>query len=210
MERTAVVSCLLLLLVLTAGCSERAEPDSAPAAVAESLPEKTASPEYHDPAAVHAAALQGNVELVQRALASGFDVNQTNADQQTLLMLASFNGHSGLCRLLIASGASVNAYDYKYSTPLMFAASGPFPETVQLLLESGADPNAVDHDEGFTALMHAAAEGQLEVVRVLMEHGADPSIRDVDGDTAESFARQNGHLQTAEYLRNHRGGAGGD
>jgi ankyrin repeat protein len=54
--------------------------------------------------------------------------------------------------------------------------------------------------EGFTALMTAAAEGQLEVVRLLLERGADPTLVDTDGDTALSFARQNGHTMVAQLL----------
>ncbi len=196
MTKTALIPWVLLLLAATTACSKQPEPVEAPVVTAEAP-----SAAQYNPGAVFEAALEGNLAFVQGALDDGFDVNQTNADQQTLLMLASFNGHTELCRLLIARGAIVDARDYKYSTPLMFAASGPFPATVQLLLEAGADPNAVDRSEGFTALMHAAAEGQLEVVKLLLEHGADRSIRDVDEDTAETFARQNGHLQVADYIR---------
>jgi ankyrin repeat protein len=49
--------------------------------------------------------------------------------------------------------------------------------------------------------MTAAAEGQVEVVRVLLAYGADPELEDVDGDTAESFAIQNGHLQVVAAFR---------
>ena len=133
----------------------------------------------------------------------GFDVNQPNPDRQSLLMLAGFNGHTELCRLLIKTGAEVDARDYKGSTALIFASTGPFAETVRLFLEAGADPNAVDRNEHYTALMHAAAEGHLEVVKVLLEHGADKSPKDVDGDTAETFARQNRHFSVADYIRDY-------
>jgi ankyrin repeat protein len=52
--------------------------------------------------------------------------------------------------------------------------------------------------------MHAAAEGNLAVVKVLIAHGADLNLRDVDGDDAESFARQAGHQQVADYLHSLR------
>ena len=56
--------------------------------------------------------------------------------------------------------------------------------------------------EGFTALMTAAAEGQLDVVRLLLAYGADPGLEDKDGDTAASFARQNGHSAVVDLLEN--------
>jgi ankyrin repeat protein len=50
--------------------------------------------------------------------------------------------------------------------------------------------------------MTAAAEGQLEVVRHLLDHGADRSLEDTDGDTALTFARQNGHAEVVKLLEN--------
>jgi ankyrin repeat protein len=49
--------------------------------------------------------------------------------------------------------------------------------------------------------MTAAAEGQLEVVQLLLDRGADPSLEDADGDTALSFAREKGHLEVADLLK---------
>ena len=71
---------------------------------------------------------------------------------------------------------------------------------MELLLERKADPNIVDNQEHFSALMHAAAEGYIEVVKILLDHGADATLKDIDGDTAESFARKNGHTGVADLL----------
>jgi ankyrin repeat protein len=49
--------------------------------------------------------------------------------------------------------------------------------------------------------MFAAAEGHIDVVRILLEYNADPSLEDIDGDTAETFARQNGHSEVADLLK---------
>lgn len=148
------------------------------------------------------AALNGDVKSVQSHVENGFEVNQPNQENQTLLMLASFNGHTKICEYLIKSGAYIEARDGNGRTALVFASTGPFPETVKFLLINKADPNVVDHLEKFTPLMHAAAEGHLDVVKVLLENGADKSLKDVDGDTAESFARQNGHIAVADYIKN--------
>ena len=50
--------------------------------------------------------------------------------------------------------------------------------------------------------MTAAAEGQLEVVRMLLVYGANPGLKDVDGDTAGTFAEQKGHSAVVDLLRN--------
>ncbi len=187
-----------LLVFIVAGCSEQPDP-----AEQNAVPKTKSISEFQNADKIYDAALQGDIATVRSFLDKGFDVNRLDIEKRSLLMLAGFNGHTELCRMLIEKGAEVDVRDSNDRTALMFASTGPFVETVRLLLESGAEPNAVDKNERFTALMHAAAEGQLEVVQVLLEHGADKSVRDVDGDTAESFARQKGHLSVADYIRDY-------
>jgi ankyrin repeat protein len=146
------------------------------------------------------AALNGNIETVRQAIEGKVDVNATDDQRRTALMLASFNGHTPVVELLLEASASVDHRDASGRTALMFAATSSNVETVKTLLDAGAEVNAVDSGEGFTALMHAAAEGQVEVVKVLLEHNADPDIRDVDGDTARDFAAQNGHAEVVRLL----------
>jgi ankyrin repeat protein len=119
-------------------------------------------------------------------------------------MFAAFNGHSEIVLKLLEEGADLEKRDFMDRTALLYASTGPFPETVRIMLDKGAKPNVVDSDEHFSPLMHAAAEGNLDVVKILIEFGADLSLKDVDGDDAESFARQGGHQQVADYLHSIR------
>ncbi len=146
------------------------------------------------------AALSGKLDTVRQALDSGVDVNATDEQRRTALMLASFNGHTPVVQFLLTQNAAVDNRDALGRTALMFGATGANEETVRLLLKAGAEINAVDSSEGFTALMHAAAEGQLSVVQILLKHQADPAIRDVDGDTARDFASRNGHTAVVQLL----------
>ncbi len=131
------------------------------------------------------------------------DINVQDEDGRTVLMYAAFNGHTELMKDLILRGAKVNLKDVNGRTALMLASSGPYPDAVRLLLEHGADPNIVDNQEHFTALMYAAAEGQLEVVRILLKYHADPGMKDVDGDAAITFARNNGHDAVVDFLNSY-------
>ena len=156
-----------------------------------------------DPASEHALrllAMEGNIARVEKLILSYVDVNSSDEDGRTALMLASFNGHSGVIGTLINAGAEVNSTDESGRTALMYASTGPYPDAVRLLLGKGADPNIVDKEDRFSSLMFAASEGQLEVVKILLAHKADPTLKDKDGDTAESFARQNGHDKVAGHL----------
>jgi len=82
----------------------------------------------------------------------------------------------------------------------MFASTAPNPETVSTLLAHGAEVGISDSNEHWTALMFAAAEGCDKVAEILIERGADPKAKDIDGDTAIDFARQNGHEELAKMI----------
>ncbi len=153
------------------------------------------------PQEVVEAALNGKIETIEKALAQGYKVDTRDPGDRTALMYAAFNGQADIVKKLIAAGADVNARDKGGSTALMFAASGPFAETVKLLLDNGAKIDTIDGNEHFTALMWAAAEGQAETVALLLKRGADASLRDIDGDTAESFAAQKNHTAVVKILQ---------
>jgi len=150
------------------------------------------------------AAYLGKLEEVRRLVLDGIPVDVIDAERRTPLMWAAFNGHASVVDYLLDAGAEIDTKDSSGRTALMFAASGPFAETVGLLLKRGAEVNVQGTLEGFTPLMTAAAEGLADVVRLLLGAGADQDIKDVDGDTALSFAQQNGHTDVVALLESDR------
>ena len=148
------------------------------------------------------AAYMGLLDEVEGLVAAGTPVDFADEEKRTPLMIAAFNGHTPVLRFLLDKGAKLDSRDVNGRTALMYASSGPFEEAVAFLLKEGAEVNAQGTLEGFTALMTAASEGLLEVVRLLLVNGADPSLVDKDGDTAMSFAQQNGHAEVVALLGN--------
>lgn len=145
-------------------------------------------------------AMEGNLASVEYLFSKNINVNATDPDGRTALMLAAFNGHTAIVKAFLDRGSPVNTIDSAGRTALIYAATGPNAETVKLLLGNGANPDIADSEEKFTALMFAASEGHLEVVKVLLDNKADPLLKDKDNDTAESFARKNGHVAVADLL----------
>jgi len=146
------------------------------------------------------AAIAGDLVALDAAIAAGADLRARTAEGATALMLASFEGHTDAARTLLDNGADMDDEDHSGRTALMYASSGPFSETVGLLLEKGAKVNHIDEVEHWTALMFAGGEGLAEVIRVLLSHGADANLKDVDGETALTFAQRNGHEESALLL----------
>jgi len=147
------------------------------------------------------AAITGDVAALDAAIAAGADLHSRTAEGASALMLASFEGHTDAARTLLKHGASIGDKDHNGRTALMYACSGPFSETVALLLEKGAAVNRTDEVEHWSALMFAGGEGLGEVIRVLLSHGADANLKDVDGETAFTFAQRNGHEEAAMLLK---------
>lgn len=148
------------------------------------------------------AAYLGQLDGVKRLVAEGTAIDFTDPERRTSFMVAAFNGHTPVLQYLLAEGAKLDAKDVNGRTALMYASSGPFEEAVAFLLKQGAEVNTQGTLEGFTALMTAASEGLVEIVRLLLVNGADPSLVDQDGDTAMSFAQQNGHAEVLALLEN--------
>ena len=216
MKQFYILFVFAAVALLLCSCGTKNEPSAEQSEPAPPAPVKVESPEKpaQQPAPLPAkktkpateaffgAALNGDIQTVEAELAAGVDVNATNLNgqNQTALMLAAYNGHTKLVERLIDRGGKVNHLDTTGRTALMYCSSGPFPETVQLLIAKGAKVNLVDNNEGWTALMFAAAEGLAPNVKLLLDNGADTTPKDIDGDTAASFAANNGHTAVAKMI----------
>ena len=89
------------------------------------------------------AAAEGNLQLIQKHVATGTDLNLGEPSEGTTpLMLAALFGQTQAAALLIDSGAEVNSTNAKGDTALHLAAFFAHPDTVKLLLAKGANRNA--------------------------------------------------------------------
>ncbi len=98
---------------------------------------------------LHSATYFGNLEVVQKLIEYGADINAEDRDGWTVLHWASsgsFFKDGSVLRLLLELGADVNARTKKGSTPLHKASYYGALEVVSLLLENGADVEAKDND----------------------------------------------------------------
>lgn len=123
--------------------------------------------------------------VTEELLEHGADINAVDANQDTALTCAAFNGETDVVRILLEHGANIDAADQDKRTALLDGVYKGSPDLVRLLLEHGADTEARD-SKGDTALLMAAGDYHIssEMVRLLLEHGAKVNAKASDGHTA--------------------------
>lgn len=146
------------------------------------------------------AARHGDVDSARRLLNAGADVDETGADGNSALVLASMSGHPRLAEFLLARGANPNAGGAGY-TALHAAVLRADRSLARMLLARGADPNArltrstpvprwtyefvfTLREKGATPFLLAAKYLEPELARLIAAAGADPLARTDDGTTA--------------------------
>jgi beta-lactamase regulating signal transducer with metallopeptidase domain len=155
------------------------------------------------------AALRGNLQSAQAAVAAGADVNARSSRGLTALVIAARAEDMQILTLLLNHGADVNALAGAEGNALIAAARRGHVYALAALVGRGAHVNALVPEYG-TPLAASVRTGQLGSVRYLVEHGADvnlPSPLPARWDrwgvmrTPLDVAIRGDHVATAAYLR---------
>ncbi|CAG2234035.1 unnamed protein product [Mytilus edulis] len=127
---------------------------------------------------LHAACVNGNIEIVKELIDVGCNLNETNDDRVTPLYLAScLNGHTEVVKLLIDVGLKVNDTTDKGYTPLYLACQNGHYDIVKYLLDlNGGILNSlvdttIKDSHGHLAFYTAKTNKHTDVVRLLTDAG---------------------------------------
>lgn len=146
------------------------------------------------------AAREGDVPTLKEYFAAGFPADQTNARDDTLLILAVYHGHADAVELILKQPKPGLKHRNKMAfTALDGAAFKGSVPLAKLLVKAGADVNGAN-DAGKTPLMLAALTGRTEVVKYLLEAGAKPDAADKAGNTPLKLAREQGAKEVVALL----------
>jgi hypothetical protein len=134
---------------------------------------------------LHRCAESGNLERVKQLVEGGANIDETNEDGETAMLLACINGLLEVVVYLVEHGANVAHTDRLGMTALHWAGNDGNLSCVTYLLEHGARITERDN-EGTTAFLFAALSGNLEVLQYLLssEGGASITETEVYGNTA--------------------------
>ncbi len=152
----------------------------------------------------------GNVDLAERLIDAGADVDKPEfLTRRTPLIYSAIWDEAESARLLLGKGADPDATDRPWgATALHYATNDGHADVVRALLEGGADPdigNAEEFDQytrgpGNTPLHLATREGHFECIRALLAGGAHVDARNLPGDTPLTTAISRGDLTSVGIL----------
>jgi hypothetical protein len=134
--RTITTAALVVTLLTVAGCPKQENPDR------EERPPHLG---------LHAATLEGDLDVICRHIGAGSDLNKKDAYGSSPLIVAVTFGKTEVARALIDAGADIRITNNEGSTPLHIAAFLCRTEIVRDLLDKGAD-RTLRNKAGRTAL----------------------------------------------------------
>ena len=142
----------------------------------------------------------GNNEAVEFLLQlETVNIDHTNEEGKTALMLACKRGHEDIVHSLLSAGANVNIQDNKGWTALMIASEHNHISIIHMLLEANANPHLKTSD-GSNAVTIASYYGNYDIVELLISKGVDCKYQREDGVNAFMLACEEGHAQIVELL----------
>lgn len=162
-----------------------------PAGKGGGAPSDTPDPSFNSTDPAPAAASADDEALELRRLASGYPPPKAvvaGHAQSSELFEAVGEGDLGALAQLLAAGVPASCVDDDGNTALMAAAEGE-SECAAMLLENGCPVNH-KNSEGKTALHQACSYEDADCVRLLLGAGASADVKDNDGASPVSIAKE--------------------
>ncbi len=153
--------------------------------------------------AMYNAAQDGDLELVKSMIEKkGMDVNQRLINQQTALIVATYNGQVDVAGYLLKKGADVSLRNKWNNAALHDTGLKDRVKLAHLLIKFGADVNQKGQN-GYTPLHHACQEQNANVAKVFIDNGADVNARDDYGQPPIMIVSWNGNIEIMQALVDH-------
>lgn len=137
-----------------------------------------------------------NIDIIQKLLECGADVNIQNNNKETALMLLLSEKKNDygykIVKMLINYGANVNIQNNQGLIALFYAAVYDNLLTCKLLIDHGSDINLADK-YNMTILMHVCTtdSSNIEIVKLLLDNGANINTIDKSNLSALLYAAKN-------------------
>ncbi|WP_312285255.1 ankyrin repeat domain-containing protein [Yokenella regensburgei] len=115
------------------------------------------------------AAEQGNAAGLKACLEKRVDINATNRQGRTAIIIASLNKHYDCVTLLINAGADINKQDQTCFNPFLLSCLNNDLQLLRLVLPAKPDLDRLTRFGG-VGITPASEKGHVEIVRELLAH----------------------------------------
>ncbi len=115
------------------------------------------------------AAEKGNIDALKACLDKHVDINTTNRQGRTAIVIASLNKHYDCVELLISAGADINKQDQTCFNPFLISCLNNDLTLLRLVLPANPDLNCLSRFGG-VGITPASEKGHVEIVRELLLH----------------------------------------
>ena len=132
--------------------------------------------------ALHLAAANGHLNIVNTLLDNGSDINAQNKHGETALHLAAANGHLNIVNTLLDNGSDINAQNKHGDTALHLATANEHLDVVNTLLNNEAKVDA-QNLYGQTALYWAEENENPDILQVLLDYKLIKAAKQGDIET---------------------------
>lgn len=147
------------------------------------------------------AVMKNDIGAIKRLIKQGEDINESDENGSTPLLVASDYGYQKIIKYLIEEcNVDIDKVDNDGDNPLMVASFKGHLNIVRYFVEECKMDINHRNNDGETPLIQASAQGNLEVVKYLVEHGAKVNDRINYGHTTLMGASICGHLEVVKYL----------
>lgn len=109
---------------------------------------------------------KNDLSSVEEALKNGADVNTTDSQKRSLLLLSTIKKQKEMAALLVKYGADVNQQSENLDSPFLYAGATGQTELLKLYLSNGVRFDVFNRYNG-SALIPACERGHVETVQLL-------------------------------------------
>jgi ankyrin repeat protein len=143
-----------------------------------------------------------NVLKLKEQLKERINLEVTDSNEMTGLMIASRDNNLEIVQILAEAGANLNTKNKENGrTALMFAASHGHIDVIRYLVNQKRILVNAKDKEGKTALMHSVIHGKKDAVSLLIEFKANVNSRTNTDDSAFNFSQKSGRTEITTILK---------
>ncbi|XP_021365013.1 transient receptor potential cation channel subfamily A member 1-like isoform X2 [Mizuhopecten yessoensis] len=154
-------------------------------------------------AALHHAAANGHLNVVDFIVTSGAEINLQNKNGDTALHLAVEGEHADVIGYLLKQSAKTTLLNEVFMAPIHLAVDGGKIKALESLLKFSTADVILKGEGGFTPLHYCASKDRDECAKLLLQYGARPCMTCSHGFYPIHVAAKSAAAKTLEVLIKH-------